>query len=82
MGGHYKMFVPHGTLVLALDDDGGTDIADYALAHGVEAAVDAFTIWLSERVKEQAADREVAERRRKIKVISRTADRKTEGGAS
>jgi hypothetical protein len=71
MAGQYEMYVKHGTPVMALDEDGGSDIADYALSHGVDAAVDAFLIWLSHRVKDQAAEREAAKRRKEIKIVRR-----------
>lgn len=69
MGGKYQLFIQTEAPVMALDDDGGCDIADFALSHGYSEAVNLFTDWMLDRIHVQAVQRETEKRRRQIKIV-------------
>lgn len=67
MAGKYHLFLDG--LLLALDDDGGCVIAEYAEAHGFDEAVELFREWLQGRIDDNRKARAVMERRRAIRRI-------------
>lgn len=65
MGGKYNMHVDG--CILAIDDDGGCDITEYAKSRGEFAAICLFMEWLEFRKREL----EILDRQRSIKIVSK-----------
>jgi len=69
MGGRYSFFADNQDLLLALDDDGGTDIVSYARMHGTGDACLLFREWLEERIAAREKADEVLRRRGKVRLV-------------
>ena len=75
MAGKYSFFADNPEMLLALDDDGGCDIADYAMTHGFDEAVTLFSDWLHERVESKRKANEVLRRRGLVRLVGQQGDR-------
>lgn len=67
MAGKYNLFLDG--MLLALDDDGGEDIADFADSHGFDESVELFKEWLLQEMQTRRKVRAVAARRRTIRRV-------------
>ncbi len=56
-------------MLLALDDDGGEEIADFAQSHGEDEAVGIFREWLREQVRARQAARIIRQRRASVRLV-------------
>lgn len=69
MGGEYKMHVMEGGIVMALDDDGGEMMVDFALSHGRDESVAAFLRWLDREIMAVEAEQAALKKRRSFRVL-------------
>lgn len=69
MAGTYSLYVPHGTTLLALDEDGGESIVTFAETHGRSEAITLLVAWLDDQIKAFEVERQAQANRRAIRLV-------------
>lgn len=64
MSGQYNMHIENASMILAIDDDGGESIVDFAESRGTDAATAIFREWITKEVAAQRIAKERAQAER------------------